>query len=50
MKRDKRVHLSDAFVLVHSLIEASYPAPTGTARKLHGLLIHFEKDQFAVNC
>jgi hypothetical protein len=44
MKRDKRVRLSDAFVLVHSLIESSYPAPTGTARKLHGLLIHFEKD------
>jgi len=44
MKRNKRVHLSDAFVLVHSLIESSYPAPTGTARKLHGLLIHFEKD------
>ena len=44
MRRDKRVHLSDAFVLVHSLIESSYPAPTGTARKLHGLLIHFEKD------
>ena len=44
MRRDRRVHLSDAFVLVHSLIESSYPAPTGTARKLHGLLIHFEKD------
>jgi len=44
MKRNKRVHLSDAFVLVHALIESSYPAPTGTARKLHSLLIHFEKD------
>jgi integrase len=44
MKRDKRIRLSDAFVLVHSLIESSYPAPTGTARKLHGLLIHLEKD------
>jgi len=44
MRRDKRIRLHDAFVLVHSLIESSYPAPTGTARKLHGLLIHFEKD------
>ena len=44
MKRSKRIRLHDAFVLVHSLIESSYPAPTGTARKLHGLLIHFEKD------
>jgi integrase len=44
MKRDKRIYLRDAFVLVHSLIESSYPGPTGTARKLHGLLIHFEKD------
>ena len=44
MVRDKRKRLDDAFVLVHSLIESSYPAPTGTAGKLHGLLIHFEKD------
>jgi hypothetical protein len=44
MVRDKRKRLDDAFVLVHSLIESSYPAPTGTARKLHGLLVHFEKD------
>jgi hypothetical protein len=44
MKLDWRVRLHDAFVLVHSLIESSYPAPTGTARKLHGLLKHFESD------
>jgi hypothetical protein len=44
MKRDRRIRLHDAFVLVHSLIESSYPAPTGTARKLHGLLTHFESD------
>lgn len=47
MARDRRTRLDDAFVLVHSLIESSYPAPTGTARKLHGLLIHFEKDLHA---
>lgn len=44
MANDKRKRLSDAFALAHALIESSYPAPTGTARKLHGLLIHFEKD------
>ena len=44
MAHDKRKRLDDAFALVHSLIESSYPAPTGTARKLHGLLVHFEKD------
>jgi hypothetical protein len=44
MKRERRARLHDAFVLVHSLIESSYPAPTGTARKLHGLLTHFESD------
>ena len=44
MAHDKRKRLDDAFALVHSLIESSYPSPTGTARKLHGLLIHLEKD------
>jgi len=44
MRRDKRIRLHDAFVLAHSVIESSYPAPTGTARKLHGLLTHFEND------
>lgn len=44
MKRDRRICLIDAFVLAHSVIESSYPAQTGTAGKLHGLLTHFEKD------
>jgi|GEM_PF-1092783 len=44
MAHDKRKRLDDAFALVHALIESSYPAPTGTAGKLHGLLIHLEKD------
>jgi integrase len=44
MKSSKRILLRDAFALVHAVIESSYPAPTGTAKKMHGLLVHFEGD------
>ncbi len=39
----RRVVLSHAFVLVHAVVGSSYPSPTGTAQKLHGLLLHFER-------
>lgn len=39
----KRILVSHAFVLVHAVVGSSYPSPTGTAQKLHGLLVHFER-------